>query len=114
MTAKNALAIASDHAGYALKEYLKKELPDIEWKDLGPESTERVDYPDFAKKLAKIVGSGQTSAGVLVCGTGVGMSIAANKIKGVRAAVVFSGGVTSTIAARPAPLARMTGKGCAG
>ncbi|MBI2606873.1 MAG: ribose 5-phosphate isomerase B [Deltaproteobacteria bacterium] len=86
----SSLAIASDHAGFPLKEYLKHALPDIDWKDLGPTGTDRVDYPDFAKKVAEAVAAGKAPAGVLVCGTGVGMSITANKIKGVRAAVVES------------------------
>jgi ribose 5-phosphate isomerase B len=80
--------IASDHAGVALKAAIQKALPDWQWKDLGPINGDRVDYPDFARKLASEIGSGRATQGVLVCGSGIGMSIAANKVNGVRAAVV--------------------------
>jgi ribose 5-phosphate isomerase B len=80
--------IASDHAGVALKAAIQKALPDWTWKDLGPINGDRVDYPDFARKLAEEIGSGRATQGILVCGSGIGMSIAANKVAGVRAAVV--------------------------
>jgi ribose 5-phosphate isomerase B len=80
--------ISSDHAGFALKEALKKALPDWNWVDLGPKDAARVDYPDFAVKLAGKLVSGEATQGVLICGSGIGMSIAANKVAGVRAAVV--------------------------
>lgn len=80
--------IAADHAGVALKSELKKRLPDWEWEDLGPADTSRVDYPDYAHKLASQVASGQARQGVLICGSGIGMSIAANKVDGIRAALV--------------------------
>ncbi len=84
------LAIASDHGGYDLKreiiQFLEKNKINV--TDLGNQSGESVDYPDYAEKVASLVSQGQVDAGILVCGTGIGMSIAANKFKGVRAAVV--------------------------
>ncbi|MBL8921681.1 MAG: ribose 5-phosphate isomerase B [Myxococcaceae bacterium] len=84
-----ALAIAADHAGVALKAELVTELRKLghEVNDLGPDSTASVDYPDFATKLTALVTRGAPPLGILVCGTGIGMSIAANKVKGIRAAV---------------------------
>ena len=81
--------IARDHAGYALKAYVKDFLQDLECEvvDLGPDSADRVDYPDFAKKCAKAVLSDMGSFGILICGTGIGISIAANKAAGIRAAL---------------------------
>ncbi len=86
--AKKLVLIASDHAGVELKKLLQKALPDWEWLDLGPIDTARVDYPDFARLLSTKIVSGEAREGVLVCGSGIGMSIAANKIAGIRAAVV--------------------------
>ena len=85
------ISIASDHGGFELKsrviEILKKRK--IEVEDLGNESaTESVDYPDYAIRVAAMVSQEQVDAGLLICGTGIGMCIAANKFKGVRAAVV--------------------------
>ena|SRR3989338_2193418 len=86
MTKSRKIAIASDHAGFELKEILKDFLKDrFEVLDLGTDSTAPVDYPDFAKKLADVVVSGQAERGILLCGSGIGASIAANKIHGVRA-----------------------------
>jgi len=83
------IAIASDHAGFEIKEYLKEALRreghDI--ADFGPQVKRSVDYPDYALQVARAVSSGGYSRGILICGTGLGMSIAANKVKGVRAAV---------------------------
>lgn len=83
------IAIAADHAGFLLKEklrdYLKAEGHDV--TDFGTTSTESTDYPDWAAKVARQVASGEAERGVLVCSSGVGMSIAANKIHGVRAAL---------------------------
>ncbi|MBQ6172797.1 MAG: ribose 5-phosphate isomerase B [Clostridia bacterium] len=83
------IAIASDHAGYELKEKLKKHLEEkgFEYRDFGTYSTESCDYPVFAKKACNAVISGECEKAVLVCGTGIGVSMAANKIKGIRAAV---------------------------
>ena len=80
--------IASDHAGFALKAALIKALPGWQWIDLGPSDSSRVDYPDFAEKLSRQIAAGIASQGILICGSGIGMSIAANKIDRVRAAVV--------------------------
>jgi ribose 5-phosphate isomerase B len=79
--------IATDHAGYALKEFVKEYVQSLghEIIDLGPNSANRVDYPDFAKKCANAVVADQGSFGILICGTGIGISIAANKVKGIRA-----------------------------
>ncbi len=81
--------IATDHAGFAIKENVKQMLHDLghEVEDLGTDSAERVDYPDFAHKLARAVLANEGSFGVLICGTGIGMSLAANKHRGIRAAL---------------------------
>lgn len=81
------IAIASDHAGFQLKEEIKRTLQkmDVSFEDLGTKDTESVDYPDYAGKVARSVQQG--NRGILCCGTGIGMSIAANKFKGIRAAV---------------------------
>jgi ribose 5-phosphate isomerase B len=83
------IAIAADHAGFSLKEKLRDELRrgGHEVRDLGTSSTDSTDYPDYAAAVAREVTSGAVDRGLLVCSTGVGMSIAANKIPGVRAAV---------------------------
>ena len=84
------IAFGSDHAGYELKEYLKKAIEDThQIVDVGTMSQESVDYPDFAIKVARLVASGEVHRGVLICGTGIGMSITANKVAGIRAALVF-------------------------
>lgn len=84
------LAIASDHGGFDLKQEIIKFLKEkkIEILDLGNHGTDSVDYPDYAIKVAEMVSSGQADVGVLMCGTGIGMSIVANKFKNVRAALV--------------------------
>ena len=86
------IALASDHAGYVEKERLKPLLTDLglEVEDLGTVSEESVDYPDYAALVAERVARGEASQGVLVCGSGTGMAIAANKVQGVRAAVAWS------------------------
>ena len=86
------ICIASDHAGYKLKEAIKdclinKNLPII---DLGPYDGDSVDYPDYAKKVAKRIFLNKSDAGILVCGSGTGMAITANKFKGIRAAQCYS------------------------
>ena len=85
-----AIAVASDHAGFDLKEILKRDLQEagLEVLDLGTNSTQSVDYPDFGTAMADAVASGKAERGVLVCGTGIGISIAANRNPKVRAAVV--------------------------
>ena len=74
--------IATDHAGYALKEFTKAYVQELghEIIDLGPDSADRVDYPDFAKKCADAVIEDKGSHGILICDTGIGISIAANKV----------------------------------
>jgi ribose 5-phosphate isomerase B len=86
------IALASDHAGYAEKERLKPLLKDLglEVDDLGTISEDSVDYPDYARKVAEKVAGGYVDQGVLVCGSGTGMAISANKVPGVRAAVAWS------------------------
>jgi ribose 5-phosphate isomerase B len=86
------IALASDHAGYAEKEKLKPVLQEmgVEIHDLGTVSEDSVDYPDYAARVAREVSSGEADQGLLVCGSGTGMAIAANKIPGVRAAVAWS------------------------
>src|SRR4030095_14128868 len=86
------IALASDHAGYAEKERLKPLLTELglEVNDLGTESEAPVDYPAYARKVAEQVANGQVEQGVLVCGSGTGMAITANKVPGVRAAVAGS------------------------
>ena len=86
------ICIASDHAGYELKEKIKDYLimKDIPVIDLGPLSANTVDYPDYAKKLAKRVFLKKSDAGILVCGSGTGMAITANKFRGIRAAQCYN------------------------
>lgn len=86
------IALASDHAGYAEKERLKTLLADlgVEFDDLGTMSDASVDYPDYARKVAEQVAAGSVEQGLLVCGSGTGMAITANKVHGVRAAVAWS------------------------
>ena len=84
------IAIAADHAGYELKCALKRRLIEdgFDVDDLGTDNTDSVDYPDFAGVLADAVAKGRSRRGVLLCGSGIGMSIAANRVPGVRAALV--------------------------
>ncbi|MEI6669020.1 MAG: ribose 5-phosphate isomerase B [Acidobacteriota bacterium] len=84
------IAIGSDHGGFELKEHLKGLLDQLQvsYEDVGTFTPEAVDYPDIAVKVARGVASGAFEQGILVCGTGIGMSIAANKIAGIRAALV--------------------------
>lgn len=86
------IALASDHAGYAEKERLKALLSDlgVEFEDLGTVSEASVDYPDYARAVAEQVADGRVEQGLLVCGSGTGMAITANKVPGVRAAVAWS------------------------
>ena len=81
---KHRVAISSDHGGYDLKEEIKARFSDVDWVDLGCDSHESVDYPDFGKKLADMVAAGDIDTGVLVCGTGIGISIEANRNPAVR------------------------------
>ena len=85
-----AIAVASDHAGFDLKEILKRDLQEAghEVLDLGTHSTDSVDYPDFGRAMGEAIASGKVARGVLVCGSGIGISIAANRNPKVRAALV--------------------------
>ena len=84
--------LSSDHAGYKLKELIKLHLDkkNINYTDLGPFNSDRVDYPDYAHKVAKKVKINNNHAGILVCGSGMGMNIAANRHKNIRAAQCFN------------------------
>ena len=84
------IALGSDHAGVELKALIIRELDDREfdYHDFGPSTDSPVDYPDYAARVAESVSSGQFARGILICGTGVGMAIAANKVPGIRAAQV--------------------------
>ncbi len=84
------IAIASDHGGFELKEQLKKHFTALNFEDLGTFSTESVDYPDIADKMADKILAGEVNWGILICGTGIGISIAANRHKGIRAALLYS------------------------
>ncbi|MFH0898847.1 MAG: RpiB/LacA/LacB family sugar-phosphate isomerase [bacterium] len=84
------ISIGSDHRGYELKKFLMQSLTNIEWLDRGAFSQERVDYPVYAKKVCNDILSGQTERGILICGSGIGMSIAANRHKGIFAALCWN------------------------
>jgi len=83
------IAIASDHAGFELKEKIKKFLDDLgyKYKDFGTDSNESVDYPDYALKVAESVANKDYDRGILICGSGIGMCMTANKVPGIRAAL---------------------------
>ena len=84
------IGLGADHAGVALKDRIKRALGDrgVDYEDLGTDSDQRVDYPDYARRVGEGVASGVFDRGILCCGSGIGMAIAANKISGVRAAPV--------------------------
>ena len=84
--------MASDHAGFKLKEIIKNKLTKEKIKviDLGPKTNMSVDYPDYAKKVARNVSSKKTNMGILVCGSGTGMAMSANKFRKIRAAVCYN------------------------
>jgi ribose 5-phosphate isomerase B len=88
MATERAILVAADHAGYALKTELVTHLADLGWapQDLGTDSHDSVDYPDYAARLSDAVAAGRAPVGILICGAGIGMSIAANRVPGVRAA----------------------------
>ena len=83
------IAMASDHAGYELKMAIREKLEKEGYQilDLGTDSTESVDYPKYGKALGEAVMAGKAEKGIAVCGTGIGISIAANKVKGIRCAL---------------------------
>ena len=84
------IAIGSDHAGFTVKERLKRELKRLGHRvtDMGTDGEASTDYPDYAEKVGRAVASGRARRGVLICGSGLGMAMAANKVRGVRAAAV--------------------------
>lgn len=84
------IAIASDHGGLVLREEIKKVMDELEiqYEDFGCDCTTSVDYPDYGIPVAEKVASGEFDRGILICGTGIGMSISANKVKGIRCALV--------------------------
>lgn len=86
------IALAADHAGFEEKEKIKATLDEIgvEYTDMGTDSCDSVDYPQFARKAAEAVAAGEYEQGLLVCGSGTGMAIAANKVPGIRAAVAWN------------------------
>ena len=88
----NKISLASDHAGFVLKEIIKNKLAKEKIKviDLGPKTNMSVDYPDYAKKVARSVSSKKTNMGILVCGSGTGMAMSANKFRKIRAAVCYN------------------------
>jgi ribose 5-phosphate isomerase B len=88
------IALGADHAGFSLKQRIKQHLIEqgIVVDDLGTHSTESVDYPDFARQVGEEVAAGQADCGILCCGTGIGMAIAANRVPGIRAANVHTEG----------------------
>ncbi|RPJ58061.1 MAG: ribose 5-phosphate isomerase B [Dehalococcoidia bacterium] len=85
------IAIGSDHAGFELKAYIKRilEAKGYVLIDAGPDTDDSVDYPDYGFKVANLVSGGGVDKGILICGTGIGMSVAANKVKGIRASLAF-------------------------
>jgi ribose 5-phosphate isomerase B len=88
---RKPIAVASDHAGYDLKTMLSRELAEMGYEvlDLGTDGPQSVDYPDFADALARAVRAGEAERGVLICGTGIGIAMAANRHPGIRAAVCW-------------------------
>ena len=86
------IAIASDHGGFELKEKVKEHLRErnVKFVDLGTNSTDSVDYPVYGKACAEAVASGKAERGIVICGTGIGISIAANKVKGIRCGLCTS------------------------
>ena len=93
----NKIFIASDHAGFDLKQKLIEEMPNDTFEDLGTNSKESVDYTDYANKLADKLIKNNNRKGVLICGTGVGMSMAANKFNNIRAGLAYNSEVAKLI-----------------
>lgn len=87
---KRKIVIAADHAGFELKAAIIARFSDIDWLDLGTNGPESVDYPDFGRRLAEAIAQGEADTGVLVCGSGVGISIAANRNGAVRCALCMN------------------------
>ncbi|MBN2436440.1 MAG: ribose 5-phosphate isomerase B [Spirochaetes bacterium] len=85
------IAIGSDHTGVDLKALIIKTFDDVDFMDFGPEAKESVDYPDYIEKVARAVQKGECERGIAICGTGIGASITANKVRGIRASLCFNG-----------------------
>jgi len=87
------IALGSDHGGFELKEYIKEHLQknNVEIIDFGTDSSESVDYPEFGQKVAESIKEGKCDLGIVCCGTGIGISISANKVPGIRCALVSDG-----------------------
>jgi ribose 5-phosphate isomerase B len=81
------IAIASDHAGFRLKNIIKNHFKEHDFNDVGTHTEDSCDYPDYAQLAGEEVASGRADAGIVICGTGIGISISANKVKGIRAAL---------------------------
>lgn len=84
------IAIASDHGGFILKEFIKSKFPDIDWLDLGANNDESVDYPKFGQAVGRAVTEDRAGRGVVICGSGIGISIAVNRFPAVRGALCTS------------------------
>jgi ribose 5-phosphate isomerase B len=84
------LAIACDHAGVELKNQILAAFPNLDWQDFGTHDSTSMDYPDTGRPAAEAVAAGICPKGILICGSGIGMSIVANKVRGVRAALCFN------------------------
>ena len=90
MSEKKKIIIGSDHAGFEMKNSIISNLSDVEFDDIGTDSDESVDYPDYANELVKRIQSNSYSFGILICGTGIGMSMSANRTKDIRAALCLN------------------------
>lgn len=84
------IAIGADHRGFQHKEFIKKNMPSIEWIDVGSFDDQRSDYPIYAHKVVALMLSGQAENGILLCGTGIGMAVTANRYKKIYAAVIWN------------------------
>jgi ribose 5-phosphate isomerase B len=89
-TERVKFVIGADHRGYLYKEYIKKSIQKVEWIDVGAFDAARSDYPIFAHEAAQILQKGMVDGGILLCGSGIGMAIVANRYKGIRAALVWN------------------------
>lgn len=89
------IAIGADHRGFLHKEYIKKQMSHIDWIDVGTHSEERTDYPIFSDKVVQLMCNDQVQYGVLICGTGGGMAIAANRYEKIYAVVAWNGEIAA-------------------
>ncbi len=93
MKLPEVISIASDHAGFELKEFIKEKARSVDWQDYGPKNSDRVDYPDYAEKLCRDLSKG--NFGILICGSGQGMAMAANRFQNIRAALCWNPDIAS-------------------